>query len=127
MRAASYRVPHAAGDSDDADVSVIRAGGSTDANIQRWIGQFQDPGKEKRVEKTVHGLKVTTVEVSGTFAGGGPMMGGSSGPHTGWSLVGAIVETKDSPYFFKMTGPASTVKAARAAFDAMIDSVTPAS
>jgi hypothetical protein len=123
MRIATYRVPRAQGDTDDADVSVTRAGGGTEANIRRWVGQFDEAGQDKRTEKTVRGLKITTVEVSGTFIGGG-MMGGASGPKKGWALLGAIVETPGSPYFFKLTGPAASVRAARPAFDALLTSVT---
>jgi hypothetical protein len=126
MRLATYRIPHVAGDSDDAEVSVIRAGGSTEANIQRWLGQFEEAGQDKRTTKTVQGFKVTIVEVSGTFMGGGPMMGGGGAApsaHKGWTLLAAIVETAESPYFFKMTGPSATVKAAHPGFDALIDSV----
>jgi hypothetical protein len=124
MRIATYRVPRAAGDSDDADVSVTRAGGGTEANIERWIGQFEDP-KTKRAERTVRGLTITVVEVSGTYLGGG-MMGAAPESKKGWLLLGAIVEAPGTPYFFKLTGPSSSVRAARPAFDALLASVTPA-
>jgi hypothetical protein len=130
MRLATYRVPAAPGDADETEVSVSRAGGSVDANVHRWIGQFDEAGKDTRVEKTVRGFKVTVVDVSGTYLGGGMMPGGRSEPKKGWSFVGAIVETSSSvggtSYFFKMTGPAATVRAARPRFDGMIDAITPA-
>ena len=128
MRIATYKVPHAAGDAEDAEVSVIRAGGTTDANIARWVGQFEDAGKDTRTTKTVRGIKITVVEVSGTYAGGGPMMGAATtapSGHPKWSLLGAVVETPDMPYFFKMTGPTATVRSARPAFDALLESITP--
>jgi hypothetical protein len=125
MRLATYRVPRAQGDTDDAEMSVTRAGGGTDANIRRWVGQFDEAGQDKRTEKTVRGLKITTVEVNGTFLGGG-MMGGTSAPKKGWALLGAIVDAPGSPYFFKLTGPAASVKAARPAFDALLASMTQA-
>jgi hypothetical protein len=113
------------GDTEGAELSVMRAGGTTDANIERWVGQMQSAGEAKKVEKTVRGLKVTVVEISGTFTGGG-MTGAQAASHANWTLLGAIVETKDgSPYFFKMTGASATVRGARPAFDAMIDSLTP--
>jgi hypothetical protein len=124
MRLATYRVPRAAGDTEDAEVSVTRAGGTTDANIERWLNQFDDRGKDTRAKKDVRGLKVTLVEVSGTYLGGG-MMNSPSIPHPGWALLGAVVEAPGTPYFVKVTGPAATVRSARAAFDALIDSLTP--
>lgn len=126
MRLATYRIPHAAGDVDDAEMSVVRAGGSADANIERWIGQFDEAGKETRETETIRGIPVTIVAVRGTFLGGG-MMGSASTPHPGWALLAAIVEPPGSPYFFKMTGPAKTVSAARAPFEALVASVTPVS
>jgi hypothetical protein len=46
---------------------------------------------------------------------------GSSQP--GWSLIGAIVSTSGTPYFFKLTGPEKSVRAARSEFDALIGSL----
>jgi hypothetical protein len=40
-------------------------------------------------------------------------------------MVGAIVETPSLPYFFKMTGPAAAIRAARPAFDRLVDGVAP--
>ena len=94
MRLATYHVPAAAGAPDEAELSVTRAGGSTEANVQRWIGQFADAGPDKRTEKKVHGLKIAMVEVSGTFQAGG-MTPEAKGPRPGWSLRGAVVETGD--------------------------------
>jgi hypothetical protein len=124
MRLATYRLPRAPGDAEDADVSVTRAGGTTDANIERWLGQFDDRGKDTRTERAIHGLKVTIVEVSGTYLGGG-MMAGASTPHAGWALMGAVVEAPGAPYFLKATGPAATIRSAHASFMAMLDSITP--
>ncbi len=126
MRLATYAVPRAQGDAVDAELSVSRAGGSTDANIQRWIGQFDDAGKEVTRERQVNGLKVTSVEVAGTYAGGAMMPSGGGGRHPKYALLGAVVETEGTSYFFKLTGPAATVRAAHAAFDAMLEGITPA-
>jgi hypothetical protein len=123
MRLATYRVP-AAGGAEEAEMSVSRAGGTTPANIERWRGQFDGANQTGPTEKTVAGLKVTIVEITGTFTGGG-MMGGPTTQHPGWALLGAIVETSGFPYFFKLTGPEAGVLGARQGFDELIDSVTP--
>jgi hypothetical protein len=119
MRLATYHAP------GGVEVSVSRAGGETEANIQRWIAQFDDVGHEGRVEKTVRGLHVVTVDVAGTYVGGGMTMGASADPKPHWAMVGAIVESPSAPYFFKMTGPAAAVGAARPAFDHLVDSIAP--
>lgn len=120
MRLATYKVT---GKDGDADVSVSRAGGGTDTNIQRWADQFGGATPQKTV-KTVAGFKTTVVQIQGTFASGG--MGGPSEDKKKWALLGAIVETPGSAYFFKMTGPESTVLGARAGFDKLVDGITPA-
>lgn len=121
MRIATYKVP---GKDGDADVSVARAGGDTATNIARWVDQFGGTAKPVKTEKTVAGFKVTMVELTGTFAGGG--MGGASDSKPNWALLGAIVETPGSAYFFKMTGPQGTVTGARAAFQRLVDGIAPA-
>lgn len=113
-----------------ADVSVSRAGGGTEANIDRWVRQFDEAGQDKRSVKTVRGLKIVVVEVSGTYLGSGmalPAAGTDehANDKKSWALLGAVVETPGSSYFFKMTGPAASVKSAHKGFDALLDSVTP--
>jgi hypothetical protein len=122
MRIATYRVPHAAGDSADAELSITQAGGSADANIERWIGQFDAAGQKtaKRSARKVGTLDVAIVEVHGTYSGAMAMDGA---PRAGWALLGAIVSTPDMPHFFKLTGPTKTVLAARGELDAMIGSL----
>jgi hypothetical protein len=124
MRAATYLIPAAAGDSEGAECAVfLNIGGGVQANIDRWVGQFQTDGAPKQKKETINGLDVTTVDVSGTFKGGGQMMGQSSGPKAGYRLLGAIVETPQGEVFFKLTGPAKTVAAAQNEFQAMLKSL----
>jgi hypothetical protein len=128
VRRATYRVPHAASDSADAELGVFYfgpgEGGGVEANVQRWIKQFKDVPEDrvKRADRQVNGLVVHTVEITGgTFASGMP--GSPSHPLSDYALLGAIVEAPDGSYFFKLTGPKATVAAARAGFDALLGSV----
>jgi hypothetical protein len=134
MRAATYTVPRSAGDPEDGEVAVFYfgpgQGGSVDANIKRWIGQFGAPGggpadKLAKVAKgTVNGLPVTRIDLTGTYkAAGGPMMQAGA-PKPGYRLLGAIVEGPQGAVFFKFTGPAKTVAANQPAFESTIRSVT---
>lgn len=122
MRLATYRIPRSAGDAADAELSITQAGGSTDANVDRWIGQFDADARKtaKRGSRKVGAFDVLVVEIQGTYSGG---MGKESAAQPGWALLGAIVPTPGMPHFFKLTGPAKTVLAARAEFDAMVGSV----
>ncbi len=120
MRLATYHVP------GGAEMSVARAGGSTEANIQRWLSQFDNAGVDTREERTIRGLHVTLVQVAGTYEPSRMMMAGSTPQaHPGWALLGAIVETPGSPYFFKLVGPATAIKSARGSFDKLLASLTP--
>lgn len=121
MRKATYKIPKAAGDTEDAELSVMSAMGGADANIKRWAGQFGD-AQPKTETRTVNGLKVTVTEIHGTYASGG-MMGGPATPKPKSMLLGAIVEAGQQEYFFKLTGPEATVTAARKDFDALVASV----
>lgn len=128
MRKATYRVPAASKDSDDAEMAVFYfrgEGGSTEANIQRWIAQFSDvkPSDVKRSQKSVGGMNQTIVEIEGTYASGMPGAAATPKPH--YRLLGAVVETPAGPYFFKLTGPKKTVEAAHDAYLAMLESVKP--
>jgi hypothetical protein len=129
MRIATYRIPRAAGDADDAEMSVMQAGGTVQANADRWVGQFDAEGQKtaKRSTRNVGSLAVTIVEVQGSYSGMAMGMGGAGKPSggAGYALLGAIVPMPDMPYFFKLTGPAKTVAAARGDFDALVGTFAP--
>ena len=112
MRLATYKI------TDDTELVVARAGGDVATNVARWAGQFDGSPAPKQTDKTVHGLKVTIVQIEGTYQGG---MGPTTGSHPSWAMLGAIVETSGEDYFFKVIGPAATVRAAKKPFEAMID------
>jgi len=126
MRVATYAVPAATGaEAGECAVFFFGAGqgGGIDDNVRRWASQFEGAAAPVRATKTVQGLTVHTVAVSGTFlAPSGPMMQ-SSGKKAGWQLRGAIVEAPDGNVFFKLTGPTATVAGASAAFDALVASL----
>jgi hypothetical protein len=122
MRVATYKVPRAPGATEDTELAVVRAGGDVATNVARWAGQFEGSPAPNETHKKVHDLDVTIVQIEGTYLGG---MGPATGSHANWAMLGAIVETKGESYFFKMTGPAATVRAARKPFEAMMDGVAP--
>lgn len=130
MRAATYLIPAAKGDTEGAECAIfLNIGGGVDANINRWIGQFEQPdgssseAKSKQKKEAVNGLPVTMVDLTGTFAGGGMAMGQPSGKKPDYRLLGAIVEGPTGEVFFKLTGPAKTIAAAQGEFQAMVKSV----
>ena len=116
MRAATYTV-------QDAECVVYffgqGQGGSVDANIQRWSGQFTEngaPAQAKVAKRTVHALPVTTIDVTGAYSG---MEGGSQ---TGVRMLAAIIENPAGNIFLKFTGPAKTIAANQQKFEQMLAS-----
>jgi hypothetical protein len=131
MRAAEYRVPRSGDDHEDGECSVITfgpgQGGSVDDNIKRWVEQLQPATSAvERTQRTVNGMSVTRVEVAGTYT---PMtmpgMPAGAQPRPGQRLVGDIVQAPSGFWFFKMTAPDATAKAAAKELDALIDSIYP--
>jgi hypothetical protein len=121
MRLATYRIDATQG-GDPVDVSVSRAGGTPDANVQRWMAQFDDP-HETQANKHVSGMDIALIEVTGTYRGGGMMAGQATTPHPDWTLLAAIAPVPTgASYFFRLLGPSSEVRRARPAFDALVDS-----
>jgi hypothetical protein len=119
MRVAQYKLPKVAGDSEDASLVLYyfgsSQGGSVQANIDRWISQIQQTDGSTSKDKaksgtiTVNGLKVTTVDVTGTYTA--EMAPGSSERHhdANYRLRAAVIETPKGNYYVKLVGPAKTV------------------
>ena len=132
MRVAQFALPRAAGDAADAELVVYYFGGSggtVEANIERWLGQMQQPdgrpssAAAKRESRTINGLKVTLVDVSGTYVA--EMTPGAAQRHNSpnFRLRAAVIETPNGPYFIKLTGPSRTIAAADKAFEQFLGSV----
>jgi hypothetical protein len=134
MRRAQYKVQHVGADAADAELTVITfgggQGGGDEANIQRWLGQLEQPDGRptsevaQRRSLTAAGLNVLVVEAPGRIRGGMAMPGAAPPPaFDRGRLLAAIVQTPNGPWFFKLTGGDETVSGARAAFDAMLRSI----
>ena len=119
MRVAEWSLPKTAGDAEDAILTLYffgaSQGGNVQANLDRWIGQMAQPDgrQSKDVAKTSsltsHGLKVTFVDVTGTYVA--EVTPGSTEHFNkpGFRQCAAVVETPGGPYFVKLTGPEKTV------------------
>ena len=52
LRAGQFKLPAVKGDKDSAELAIFffgGTGGGADANIRRWIGQFQAEGRKMKV------------------------------------------------------------------------------
>ena len=118
-RVAEFVLPKAEGDKDDATLIVyffgVSGGGTVQANMDRWVSQMSQPdGKSskdlaKESSATVNGLKVSSVDVSGTYVA--EMSPGATERYNfpGWRLRASVVETPGGMYYVKLTGPAKTI------------------
>ncbi len=132
MRKATYRAPRAEGDKEEPELSVFyfgpSQGGGVEANITRWVSQFPGtkPDAVHREDRSANGLTQHVVAIDhGAFTSGMP--GDQATMKDAFALLGAIVEAPSGSYFFKLVGPEASVKAARAAFYHLLDSVKPSS
>jgi len=133
MRRAQYRLAREEGDAEDAELTVFYfpgQGGAIQANIDRWVGMFTKADGSSAAEdaktekKNINGLEMTLVDVAGTYTNRsmGPM-GDASGPQQDYRMLAAIVETSGGPWFFKLTGPAKTVRKWEASFQAFLATI----
>lgn len=128
MRIAQYRV---SGPGGDAECVVFYfgpgMGGDARSNATRWARQFEQPdGRDSTEVMKVTELDgaqspVLIVEVTGTYDGG-MAMSGAPEKKPGYMLLGGIADGPDAPWFFKFTGPVSTIEAQRAPFLEMMRS-----
>jgi len=130
MQKARYLAPPLAGDSEGATLTVFYfgpgMGGSVEANIDRWIGQFKNVDKAKvlQSERSKGGLTHHIVEIpEGRFESG--MMPGMPAQQAkdGWGMLGAVVEAPSGKYFFKLLGPKKTVAGSKKGFDELLESI----
>lgn len=122
MRLATYRIPKAEGDAEDGELTVTRVGGDVASNIQRWSKQFEGAPAPKTSERTAGGMKVTIVELEGTYSGMAMPGQAAAAPKADYAMLAAIVEGDGDPHFFKLTGPKKTIDAARSGFDELVAS-----
>jgi hypothetical protein len=130
MRAATYRIPATAPDTEGAECVVYffgaGQGGSVQQNLDRWASQVQQadgkPATPQIAKRKVHGLAVTTIDVSGQYSGMGGPMAGAKTVKPGFRVLGAIIENPGGNVFLKFAGPAKLVAANQKKFDQLLES-----
>lgn len=124
MRYAEYEIP-AAGGGEPAELTVFyfgeRGGGGVDDNLQRWAGEFSDGSEPVRDQLEVDGMAVHTLRVDGTRQASMPMAGGGE-PREAQKLLGAVAETSEGLFFFRLVGDRETVAPQSEAFDEFVRS-----
>src|SRR2546430_9646180 len=98
MRKAQLKIP-GKDKNDSAEVVFYYFGeggaGGTQANVNRWLSQFQEPRDKinaKSEEVTIGKRKVTFVQAEGTYMSGMPGGGAPPVPQPNSMLLGAIMD-----------------------------------
>jgi hypothetical protein len=127
MIEAEFAIPGETENDVNGRTTVMGAGGSVEANIDRWIGQFSQPDGTDSADKAtieqseIQGCPVHCVDIAGTYLDG---MGGPNAPQIerpGFRMLAAIIETPDQgSYFIKFYGPEKLVAAHADGFKAML-------
>ena len=133
--AAQWKLRRAPGDRKDGELVLFffgtGKGVSVQENLDRWRGQFAQPDGRSSdtvavvTNKAVNGLKVTTVDLAGTYKAGPTSDGPLAPPERGFRMLAAAVEGDAGPWLFRAIGPEKTISAAKLGFDAMLASLAP--
>lgn len=111
MRKAEFVLSGAGGEARLVLYRFEGGAGTAAQNIDRWSAQIEPkPGGEpKTSELEVNGLRISSLEAAGHFAG--QQMPGmpAQPPIADARLLTAAIEGSGDPYYFKLVGPAATV------------------
>lgn len=126
MRAGQFTYDHADAALTDVDLVIFffgaGQGGGTQANIDRWLSQFEGAPESNTETKEMGGKQVTLVTAKGTYLDsmGGPM--GPKTPKPDHTMLAAILPSPEGDVFLKLTGPNASVAAMQEAFMAFVAS-----
>ena len=119
MRVAQYKLPKVDGDSEDASLVLYffgsNQGGSVQANLERWISQFEQPdgsssaAKAKVESLTINQLKISTIDLAGTYVAETAPGSGVRHNTPNYRLRAAVIETPKGAYYVKLVGPTKTL------------------
>ncbi len=127
LRLAQFALPAAEGDAEGGELVISGPfGGSREANITRWLGQFDGEGRVvKMSEGTCPQGEYVLVDITGTYQKPiGPPIARKSTPAPGFRMLGVMITVKDGQnggnYFLKMPAPEKTTAAHEAGLRATI-------
>ncbi len=141
LRLAQFKVPASAGDTEPVELTIFsfrNGAGGVQANVDRWVSQFQEAGRSKAIAtgEGKQGLYVI-VDLKGTYnMSVGPPIAGKKKAVPNARMLAVIIGirwdeevevdkegkkvkenvTKSAIYFLKMAGPEKTVSDNEQAF-----------
>ena len=127
-RSSSMRIDQAVipGPGGTAEMAVfffgVGGGGGVQQNLERWSSQMELTAPPAQETFESNGLTIHWMDVSGTLKASTMGMGPSTDQPNS-RMFAAVVEGEGGPWFFKVTGPASTLDGQRDAFLEMLRTV----
>ena len=95
------------------------SGGTVQANVERWIGQFLRTDSPAEVQTPAGtALALTLVKITGVMRGGTPGGPGQDSPES--LLLGAILESPDGLVVVKFSGPKAAVSREERIFSELV-------
>jgi len=124
-----FSVPPVKGDERPGRVTVMGAGGSVEANIDRWVGKFRQPDRKSTRQRTqvekkqIAGQTVHVVDITGIYRDQLGPFAPAKYRENYRQLAAIIVTEKLGQHFVKFVGPRRTVAANEKAFAAMLETL----
>ncbi|MFL5339355.1 MAG: hypothetical protein ACJ8F7_04230 [Gemmataceae bacterium] len=121
-----FILPKTGDEKYDAELMVFHfpgGGGGVKANVDRWKGMVTPPEGKKIDDVTkvdefkVGDVKVTTVDVAGTYLHKKTPMDATGEKRENYRLIGVVFEGANDTYFMRLVGPAKTIEANKKGFD----------
>jgi hypothetical protein len=131
MRKHQYLLPRAEGDPGDGELVVFHfggGGGSVEANIERWAGQFEqedDGSTRERAtirEAEVNGMKTTFIDMGGRYKAETSPGSGERVDRPDYRMLAAVIESDHGAYYVKAIGPRATLERWSDAFESYVNS-----
>ena len=130
FRVVTWKVPAAAGGDNNAAECIVYffgpgQGGSVEANLDRWKGQFSQngqPAEAKIAKRTIHGVNMTTIDLTGTYTATGGQVKDGQGPLPGYRMVATVAEGPTGNLFIRFIGPEKTVTAGLPKYEQLLNS-----
>ena len=122
-----FSVPAAEGDEQTGRLTVMSAGGTVEANLDRWYAQFSQPdgsstrNRAKVEKKAVAGHEVHFVNIAGTYDDKPAPFAAQGVARENYRMLGAIVVLPEGNVYFKFYGPRQTIADNQEAFRKMIE------
>lgn len=135
MRQAQFKVAVDGGEALEIALFRFPGGGSVEANVTRWKGQFRNEAGTGEVETaktetlSQGPLNVTILHVEGTYLEpqGPMMMGGETKPVPDSAMLAAVVLGEGDPWFLKVVGGKEAIQSLRPGFLQFTRSLRPVS